>query len=31
MGLDVVHYKNVQFVSLRDDMIDWAQDRATDS
>ena len=27
MGLDVVHYKNVQFVSLRDDMIDWAQDQ----
>ena len=27
MGLDIVHYKNVQFVSVRDDMRDWAQDQ----
>ena len=27
MGLDIVHYKNVQFVSVRDDMKDWAQEQ----
>lgn len=27
MGLNVVHYKNVQFVSVRDDMRDWAQNQ----
>ena len=27
MGLDIVHYKNVQFVSVRDDMRDWAQNQ----